>query len=399
MGERREDLELLRPAAVAVSHRLPTGRVPLANSTVMRRARRSVRCGGCERTFGEPGREAVEVDRGRGGDLDGAREGDIAEATRTSGLVAGVASAARRETPVRVVLGRVRPATAPSKHALAEAATSPEPPAEASDLVAYGEMGFSPDGCRRAKRASNSRPSWRSRAVWDSSWTLDARRQLSIHRTTRHGGCTVEDFESTRTVPAVFPGGNAPHRRIGGPGTTPAVAHVAGADAPVMLSARPTEASLEALAGYTSEHGTTQRRAIAEALEAKGIKVVARDSENRPRPRRRGRADTEGLDARRRHQWRMASPVPSPVWRGAPHSSRRRDGAGVSVWQRYACNRTYCVLLPASARDGLHRSDSHGRIGHDVRRLAYSVLRMAVTGVKGSQYPVERVIFGRLTRL
>lgn len=86
------------------------------------------------------GREAVEVDGGRGGDPDGVREGDIAEAARTSGSVAGVASAARRETPVRVVLRRVRPATASSKHALAEAATSPEPPAKSSDPVTYGEM-------------------------------------------------------------------------------------------------------------------------------------------------------------------------------------------------------------------------------------------------------------------
>lgn len=123
-----------------------------------------------------------------------------------------------------------------------------------------------------------------------------------------------------------------------------------------MLSARPTEAPLEALAGYTSEPGTTRRRAIAEALAAKGVKVVARDSENRPR--QRGRAGTEDLEVRHRRRWRTASPAPaSPVWRGAPHPSRRLDGAGMGVWQQYACNRTYCVLLPAGARDGRHRSD------------------------------------------
>lgn len=70
-------------------------------------------------------------------------EGDITEAARTLELVAGVASAARREIPARVVLNRVRPATALSKHALAEAAALPRLAAGLSDLVAYGEMGFS----------------------------------------------------------------------------------------------------------------------------------------------------------------------------------------------------------------------------------------------------------------
>ena len=54
-------------------------------------------------------------------------EGDVTEAARTVELVAGVASAARREIPARVVLNRVRPSTALSKHAAAEAATLPRP--------------------------------------------------------------------------------------------------------------------------------------------------------------------------------------------------------------------------------------------------------------------------------
>jgi len=70
-------------------------------------------------------------------------EGDVTEAARTVDLVAGVASAARREILARVILNRVRPSTALSKHALAEAASLPRLKATLTDLVAYGEMGFS----------------------------------------------------------------------------------------------------------------------------------------------------------------------------------------------------------------------------------------------------------------
>lgn len=70
-------------------------------------------------------------------------EGDVTEAARTLELVSGVASAARREIPARVVLNRVKPATALTKHAQAEAATLPRLASVLSDLVAYGEMGFS----------------------------------------------------------------------------------------------------------------------------------------------------------------------------------------------------------------------------------------------------------------
>jgi chromosome partitioning protein len=70
-------------------------------------------------------------------------EGDVTEAARTVELVAGVASAARRDIPSRVVLNRVRSSTALSKHAAAEAASLPKLSSGLSDLVAYGEMGFS----------------------------------------------------------------------------------------------------------------------------------------------------------------------------------------------------------------------------------------------------------------
>lgn len=70
-------------------------------------------------------------------------EGDVTEAARTVELVAGVASAARRDIPSRVVLNRVRHSTTLSKHAATEAASLPKLKATLSDLVAYGEMGFS----------------------------------------------------------------------------------------------------------------------------------------------------------------------------------------------------------------------------------------------------------------
>ena len=69
-------------------------------------------------------------------------EGDVTEAARTVELVAGVASAARREIPSRVLLNRVR-STALFRHAAAEAGPLPKLEAGLSDLVAYGEMGFS----------------------------------------------------------------------------------------------------------------------------------------------------------------------------------------------------------------------------------------------------------------
>ncbi len=70
-------------------------------------------------------------------------EGDVTEAARTVELVAGVASAARRDIPSRVVLNRVRSSTALSRHAASEAGPLPKLETGLSDLVAYGEMGFS----------------------------------------------------------------------------------------------------------------------------------------------------------------------------------------------------------------------------------------------------------------
>ncbi len=59
-------------------------------------------------------------------------------------------------------------------------------------------------------------------------------------------------------------------------------------DKSAMLSVRLTETTLEALANFAIERGTTQRRVIAEALAAHGVIVAARDLEDRPPPRRRG---------------------------------------------------------------------------------------------------------------
>jgi chromosome partitioning protein len=84
-------------------------------------------------------------------------EGDVTEAARTVELVAAVASAARREIPCRVVLNRVRTTTALSRHAAAEAGPLPKLNTGLSDLVGYGEMGFSgrmPTGKAGAEVAS-----------------------------------------------------------------------------------------------------------------------------------------------------------------------------------------------------------------------------------------------------
>jgi hypothetical protein len=72
------------------------------------------------------------------------------------------------------------------------------------------------------------------------------------------------------------------------PQQPPAVAPEGGSDKSAMLSVRLTESTLESLANYAQQQGTTQRRVIAEALAARGIQVAARDLEDRPPPRRRG---------------------------------------------------------------------------------------------------------------
>ena len=103
----------------------------------------------------------------------------------------------------------------------------------------------------------------------------------------------MKGLKSTRSAPALSPDEMLRVAGSAAPEQPPAIAHVAGAGKAAMLSVRLTEATLEALAGYALEHDTTQRRVIAEALAAKGIKVAARDLEDRPQPRRRGRAGGE----------------------------------------------------------------------------------------------------------
>jgi chromosome partitioning protein len=71
-------------------------------------------------------------------------EADITEAERTVRLVEGLARAARRDIPARVLLNRVK-RTRLSRHALGEIETAGLPVLSAtlSDLIAYGEMTFS----------------------------------------------------------------------------------------------------------------------------------------------------------------------------------------------------------------------------------------------------------------
>jgi chromosome partitioning protein len=70
-------------------------------------------------------------------------EGDVKEAARTVDLVGGVAAAARRSIPYRVIFNKMKPTTALSRHAVAESTDLPRLAAFFSDLVAFGEMGFS----------------------------------------------------------------------------------------------------------------------------------------------------------------------------------------------------------------------------------------------------------------
>ena len=74
----------------------------------------------------------------------GSGEADITEAEKTVRLVEGLARAARREIPVRVIFNRTK-RTALTKHAAKEVATAglARLAAELSDRVAYGELSFS----------------------------------------------------------------------------------------------------------------------------------------------------------------------------------------------------------------------------------------------------------------
>ena len=73
-----------------------------------------------------------------------AGEADVTEAEKTIRLVEGLARAARREIPAKVLLNRVRRTTL-ARHAAAELemAGLPRLVATLSDLVAYGEMTYS----------------------------------------------------------------------------------------------------------------------------------------------------------------------------------------------------------------------------------------------------------------
>ena len=99
----------------------------------------------------------------------------------------------------------------------------------------------------------------------------------------------MKGMKSTRPSPALSPDEMLRVAGSAAPQQPPAIADSAGADKSSMLSVRLTEATLEALATYALNHQTTQRRVIAEALVTKGIRVAARDLEDRPQPRRRGR--------------------------------------------------------------------------------------------------------------
>jgi chromosome partitioning protein len=69
-------------------------------------------------------------------------EADVTEAERTVQLVAGLSTAARREIACRVVLNRMK-ATTLARHAATEASALPRLKTALSDLVGYGEIGFS----------------------------------------------------------------------------------------------------------------------------------------------------------------------------------------------------------------------------------------------------------------
>ena len=73
-----------------------------------------------------------------------AGEADVTEAEKTVRLVEGLARAARRDIPARVVLNRVR-RTGLARHAVAELAAAGVRRLDASlgDLVAFGEMTYS----------------------------------------------------------------------------------------------------------------------------------------------------------------------------------------------------------------------------------------------------------------
>jgi hypothetical protein len=98
----------------------------------------------------------------------------------------------------------------------------------------------------------------------------------------------VKGLKSTRQAPVSSPDELLRIAGEAAPQQPSAIAQTNGVGKSAMLSVRLTEATLEALADYALEQGTTQRRVIAEALASRGIQVAGRDLEDRPPPRRRG---------------------------------------------------------------------------------------------------------------
>ena len=98
----------------------------------------------------------------------------------------------------------------------------------------------------------------------------------------------MKGLKSTRQAPAASPDEMLRIAGAAAPQQPSAIAPNDGSDKSAMLSVRLTEATLESLANYALQQGTTQRRVIAEALAARGIQVSARDLADRPPPRRRG---------------------------------------------------------------------------------------------------------------
>jgi hypothetical protein len=99
----------------------------------------------------------------------------------------------------------------------------------------------------------------------------------------------LKSLKSTRAMPPLSPGEMLRVAGSAAPQQPPAIgATDSSSDKSSMLSVRMMETTLEALAGFARSQGTTQRRVIAEALAKHGVRVAARDLEDRPLPRRRG---------------------------------------------------------------------------------------------------------------
>ena len=99
----------------------------------------------------------------------------------------------------------------------------------------------------------------------------------------------MKGLKSTRGAPDISPDAMLRAAGEAAPRQPPAVVSDGGADQPAVLSVRMREGTLEALARFAIERGTTQRRVIADALARYGVEVSPRDLEERPKPRRRGR--------------------------------------------------------------------------------------------------------------